>query len=258
MHFTSWLYPTTKKVPGAIPGTNCRFWGTNRSQLGDQDLGGEGAVLTVAAEIPVQLFDDVVDAHQPEAVARPLGGGKPPADLFLFGGGRKVGKADVELGAFHVHIHPDEAPVLRQSQACLDGVVEQIAQDDAEVQFGHPQFDRDVGVRLHRDVPGLGQRDLAVEDGVRHGVAGLDDGIHRVQVGVQLVQVVPDALHVVLGGQGFHDLDVVAVVMPPAPNLPVHVFHFPVVGLDQLPLIGRNPLVDLFGKERHSQSPMCA
>src|SRR5699024_5939518 len=97
MNFTSCLYPTTKKVPGHIPGTNCRFGGTNRSQLGDQDLGGEGAVLTVAAEIPVQLFDDVVDAHQPEAVPRPLGGGEPAADLFLFAGGRKVGKADVQL-----------------------------------------------------------------------------------------------------------------------------------------------------------------
>ena len=56
---------------------------------------------------------------------------------------------------------------------------------------------------------------------------------------------------VVLVRQYLHHLDVVAVVMPPAPNLPVHIFHFPVVGLDQLPLIGRNALVDLFGKERH-------
>jgi hypothetical protein len=38
----------------------------------------------------------------------------------------------------------------------------------------------------------------------------------------------------------------IAVVMPPAPDLPVHVVYFPVVGLDQLTLIGSDPLVYLF------------
>ena len=42
------------------------------------------------------------------------------------------------------------------------------------------------------------------------------------------------------------ELDMVAVVMPPAPDLPVHILHFLIVGLDQLPLIGGDPLIYLF------------
>jgi len=38
----------------------------------------------------------------------------------------------------------------------------------------------------------------------------------------------------------------VAVVMSPTTNLPVHIVHFPVVGLDQFPLVGGNPLPELF------------
>ena len=41
----------------------------------------------------------------------------------------------------------------------------------------------------------------------------------------------------------------VAVVMPPATDLPVHIVHFPVVGLDQLTLISSDPLVNMIKKE---------
>ena len=109
-----------------------------------------------------------------------------------------------------------------------------------------------MGVHLRRDVPGTRKGNFAVENGVGHGVAGFHHGVHGIEIRVQLVQVDFQGVHVPIGRQYLHHLDVVAVVMPPAPNLPVHVFHFPVVGLDQLPLIGRNALVDLFGKERHS------
>ena len=46
--------------------------------------------------------------------------------------------------------------------------------------------------------------------------------------------------------QHLHGLDMVAVVMPPATNRAVHIVHFPIVGLDQLPLVGSDPLVYLF------------
>ena len=185
-----------------------------------------------------------------------LGGGKPPPELVLFAGGGKVGKADVELGAFHVHVDADQALILRQGKACLDGIVKEIAQNDAEVQLRHAQFDRDVGVRLHRDLPRLCQGDLAVQDGVRHGIAGLDDGVHRVQVGVQLVQISLDAGQVAVCGQGLHDLDVIAVVVPPAADLTVHVLHFLVVGVDELPLVGGQFPVDASGEKSHFIHPL--
>ena len=55
-----------------------------------------------------------------------------------------------------------------------------------------------------------------------------------------------DGLPVFLGGIGFHGLDVVAVIVPPATDLAVHIVHFPVMGLDQLLLIGGDLPLDSF------------
>ena len=82
------------------------------------------------------------------------------------------------------------------------------------------------------DKLGLRQGNLAIQDGIRHGIAGLDHSIHGVQIRVQLVQVYLDGIHIAVGSQYLHGLDMVAVVMPPATNLPVHIVHFPVVGFD--------------------------
>lgn len=226
-----------------------------RSRLGEQNLGGEGAVLAVAADVPAQPLHNGVDAHQPEAVALPLCGGEQPAHLFQLLPGGEIGEGDVELGVLDVHVHPDEPPLLGQVEAGLDGVVKEVAQNAAQVDLRRLQPHRDTGVRHHLDALGPGQGDLGVEDGVGHGVAGLDDRVHGGQVLVQQVQVPFDGLPVLRRGIGLHGLDVVAVVVPPAPDLPVHVVHLPVVGLHQLLLVGGDLPVNPPGKEPHVRSP---
>ena len=180
-------------------------------------------------------------------MALPLGGAKALAHLGKLARGGEVGEGDVELGALHVHIHPDEPLLGGQSQAGLHGVVKEVAQDDAQVQLGHGELHRDVGVHMHRDVPGLGQRNLTVQNGVCHGIARLHHCVHGVQVRVQQIQIGPDGLQIALGGVGLHSLDVVAVVVPPAPHLPVHVLHLLVVGVQQLPLVVLQLLIHPFG-----------
>ena len=58
-------------------------------------------------------------------------------------------------------------------------------------------------------------------------------------------------LPVALGSVGLHNLDVVSVVVPPPPDLLIHIVHFPVVGFDQLLLVGLQLPVHTFGKESH-------
>ena len=48
----------------------------------------------------------------------------------------------------------------------LDGVVKEVAQDAAQIQLRHGQLHRNVGVHVDRDIPGLGQGNFAVENGV--------------------------------------------------------------------------------------------
>ena len=112
-----------------------------------------------------------------------------------------------------------------------------------------------MGITLHGDGSGLSQRDLAVQDGICHGISCLDHGIHRVQIRIQFIQICPDSIHVAVCRQHFHHLDVIAVIMPPAADLPIHVFHFLIVGLDQLPLISGNSLVNLSGNNGHGTPP---
>ena len=67
-----------------------------------------------------------------------------------------------------------------------------------------------------------------------------------------------DGLPVFTGGIGFHRLDMVAVVVPPAANLVVHVLYLSVVGFDQLPLIVCDPSVDHIGDkvQFHADPPL--
>ena len=152
-----------------------------------EDLRGKGPVFTVAADVALQTLHDGVNPLQTEAMTRALGGLKAAANLpKLFPGG-KVGKGDVQLGALHVHVHPDQPLLLRQGEACLDGVVKEVADNAAQVYFRKLQLHGDVGVGVDRNALGFCQGDFGIQDGVRHGVAGFDDGVHRAEVRVQLV-----------------------------------------------------------------------
>ena len=75
---------------------------------------------------------------------------------------REIGKGEVELGVFHVHIYPDKAFVRGKFQACLNGVVKEIADDGAQVQFRYLQGKGDLGLRQDRDVSRSGQGNFAV------------------------------------------------------------------------------------------------
>ena len=63
---------------------------------------------------------------------------------------------------------------------------------------------------------------------------------------IQLIQVLFEPLQIIVCRQNFHRLDMVAVIVPPATHLPVHVFHFPIMRFDQFPLVDSNSFVDLF------------
>ena len=181
-----------------------------------------------------------------------LGAAEQPSLLLHFLPGGKIGEGDVELGVFHIHIDPDEALILRQLHAGLNGVVEEIAEDAAEVNFRGLQPDGDVGIRRYLDALRLCKGDFGVQDGVGHGIAGLDDRVHGLQVGVQQVEVVLDGVPVLRSGVGLHGLDMVAVVVPPAANLTVHIVYFAIMRFDQLLLIGGELLFNFLCKQAHT------
>ena len=79
----------------------------------------------------------------------------------------------------------------------------------------------------------------------------LTDSIQRYDTNVVQTLVMLYAslsiLGVFLGDVGLHGLDVVAVVVPPPPHLPVHVLHLLVVGVQQFPLVVLQLLIHPFG-----------
>ena len=185
-----------------------------------------------------------------------LGAAEQPALLLHFLPGGKIREGDVELGVFHIHIDPDQALVLRQPHTGLDGIVKEIAEDAAEVDLRGAQPDGNVRIG-HDPYPlRLRQRNFGIEDGIGHGVACLDDRVHGLQVGVQQVKVVLDGLPIPCGGVGLHRLDMVAVIVPPAADLAVHIVYLPVMGLDQFLLVGGDLLFNFFGKQAHTRHLM--
>ena len=103
--------------------------------LRDQNLRGEGAILGIAAEIPIQALYNTVNPNQAEASPFSLGGAEAAANFRELLSGGEVGKGDVELGILHVHVDPDQALLLRKLQAGFHGVVKEIAQDAAQIQL---------------------------------------------------------------------------------------------------------------------------
>ena len=47
--------------------------------------------------------------------------------------GSKVGKGNVELGIFHIHIYTDYPLTRRELHARFDGIVKEIANDAAQI-----------------------------------------------------------------------------------------------------------------------------
>ena len=177
-----------------------------------------------------------------------LRGAEAPSGLFQLLSGGEVCEGDIKLRALHVHVHADEPVLFRQGHARFNGIIEEIAENAAEIELRHFELYGNVRVGLHRDAARFGEGYLAVQNGVRHGVAGFDDGVHGVQIGVQLVEIGADGVHIALGGECLEHLNVVAVVVPPAAELAVHVFYLFIMRVHQLALVGFELLIDAAGK----------
>ena len=67
--------------------------------------------------------------------------------------GSEVGEGYVQLGVLHIHIDPDEALLRRQMLACFDGVIEQVADNAAQVQLGERQLHWDENIRYDLNLP---------------------------------------------------------------------------------------------------------
>ena len=67
----------------------------------------------------------------------------------------EVGEGDVELGVFHVHVHSDKPFFFGQLQAGVYGIVEQVAEDNAQIQVRDGKLHRDEGSGADRDAFGL-------------------------------------------------------------------------------------------------------
>ena len=84
------------------------------------------------------------------------------AYLYHFLRRSEICEGYVKLGIFHVHVHADHALVFRKGQTCFDSIVEEVANDAAQVQLGHFQFHRDMGIYINRNLLGPCQRYFAV------------------------------------------------------------------------------------------------
>ena len=86
------------------------------------------------------------------------------------------------------------------------------------------------------------KRNLGIENGIGHRVAGLDNRIHGSQIFVEQVKIILDGIPIACSCVCFHRLNVVAVVVPPTTDLTVHIINFPVMRFNQLMLIGSDLL----------------
>ena len=61
---------------------------------------------------------------------------------------------------------------------CFHRIVEKISDDNAEIHIGHGKGGRDLRLCLHLNLFAFHQRYFAVQYSIRHGIAGLQDGIN--------------------------------------------------------------------------------
>lgn len=57
-----------------------------------------------------------------------------------------------KAGCFHIHIDTDHPLLFRKCKACFDGIVKKIANDAAQVNFGHLELDRNVRIDMNIDI----------------------------------------------------------------------------------------------------------
>ncbi len=165
-----------------------------------------------------------------------LGGEEQIADfMLLLSGG--IGKGHIEHGSFYMNVDMHETVPRLQLGACFHGVVQEVSDDDAEIHIGHGKGGRNLGLGFHLDLLAFHQGYLAVQDGVRHGVAGLYDGIDGQDGLVDFIQIASRLFVFAAVQLGGECLDVIVPVMFPTAHGAVDVLYLSVMLLYQSVLI---------------------
>ena len=165
-----------------------------------------------------------------------------------------VHDGDVELFLQGVHIDPDKTPLLlRNPLTCLNGVVQQVSQEYAQLRIRDPHLRRHMGCHLCPDLVFAHQGQLAVQDRIRHEISCLYDLVDLIEALVKLFEIHRQFLIFSQFQVRACRLDVVVVIMAPCPHGAVHRFHFLIMTVYQIALEAFRPPVDQAGNPHKSR-----
>jgi hypothetical protein len=92
------------------------------------------------------------------------------------------------MRTLYVHVHADEAFVfVRDFFAGFDGIIQQIPDDDAQIDFGYGKVFGYVHFRVDVYLFYGGQGQLRIQDRIDRHVSGIYQKIHIRKVGVQFL-----------------------------------------------------------------------
>ena len=171
--------------------------------------------------------------------------GKARAYLLLLAYGRKVGEGYIKLSILHVHIYADKPVLFVKRKACFYCIVKQVPYYAAKIKLAHFKLNGNMRIYFHLYALGLGKGYLAVYYCIRHRVNRFYCQINCVQVSIQHIQIIVYAVHVALCRKRLQHLYMVAVIVPPAAHLAIHIVHLFIMRIYQLPLIRGYALIYL-------------
>ena len=79
-----------------------------------------------------------------------FGGVETVANLCEFLRRREIGKRDIKLCVLHIHIYTDKSLFFGQSHTCINGVIEKVSYDNAQIKLAHFQFYGNMCIHLYR------------------------------------------------------------------------------------------------------------
>ena len=125
-----------------------------------------------------------------------LGTAKQRSFLFHLLTGCKVGKGNIELCIFHIHIHTDQALVRRELHACLNGIIKEIPNDAAQINFRGLQLDGNVCICYDLNFFRFRKRDLGIENSIGHRITSLDNRINGSQIFVEQIKIILNRIQI--------------------------------------------------------------
>ena len=133
-------------------------------------------------------------------------------------------------------IHTHKAFLFGKRAAGFNCVIQYISKHRTKLNIAHRQLVGNIRFYVKLYVHFLRNIQLAVEDSVCHNITSLYYGIHRVQIVRKLVQIVGQLVIIALGKLNFHIVYMVAVIVPPAAHLTVHILYLTHLLFDKLTL----------------------